>query len=280
MRKEDITFEDKLSELRLDLQHPNSDGHVFILVEGDTDIRTFRKLFREVTCNVEYVPGGKIKLEEALEKLAPFSGLLLGIRDKDFLGITGGMRAISNLFYTDCHDMEMTILSLKAVRQAVLYEFTGLSLEKQDSFWESLMTLIKPMSIAKLVNITGSHRLNFQFGIFNFVDSSTKSVDIDGFIERGIAKGGTQCQIAFEEFKLEYLNKTTEDYDLYQLTNGHDLIKVLQLFAQKEFGQTGLQKNTIEAAIRVAFNLQHFQQTSLYKSLHNWQIEKQVSIFP
>ena len=44
MNKADITYQDKLNELRLDISHPNSSGINFVFVEGDTDIRLFRKL--------------------------------------------------------------------------------------------------------------------------------------------------------------------------------------------------------------------------------------------
>jgi len=45
MRKKDITFQEKFNELRLDISHPNSKGKTFVLVEGDSDIRLFRKFF-------------------------------------------------------------------------------------------------------------------------------------------------------------------------------------------------------------------------------------------
>lgn len=46
MKQSDISFQDKLDELILDVRHPNTQRQrtVFILVEGDTDIRLFRKL--------------------------------------------------------------------------------------------------------------------------------------------------------------------------------------------------------------------------------------------
>jgi len=34
MRKQDITYQDKLNELKLDLSHPNNSGIAFVLVEG------------------------------------------------------------------------------------------------------------------------------------------------------------------------------------------------------------------------------------------------------
>ena len=43
MTSKDITYQDKLNELRLDTSHPNSTGLVFILLEGESDIRLFKQ---------------------------------------------------------------------------------------------------------------------------------------------------------------------------------------------------------------------------------------------
>lgn len=66
MTKRDITYQDKLNELRMDIKHPNNDGVVFVLVEGETDIRLYRKLFDENTTKVECVPGGNPTVEKAV----------------------------------------------------------------------------------------------------------------------------------------------------------------------------------------------------------------------
>ena len=63
MKKADISYQEKLNELRLDISHPNSNGISFILLEGDTHIRLFRKLFNLNNCKVENIPGGNKKLE-------------------------------------------------------------------------------------------------------------------------------------------------------------------------------------------------------------------------
>ena len=64
MKRQDITYQDKLNELRLDIAHPNNKGITFIFVEGESDIRLFRKFFSLETSKVESIPGGKFKLEE------------------------------------------------------------------------------------------------------------------------------------------------------------------------------------------------------------------------
>ena len=63
MTRRDISYQDKLNELRLDISHPNSQGINFIFVEGESDIRLFRKLFDEEKCKIENIPRGNPKLD-------------------------------------------------------------------------------------------------------------------------------------------------------------------------------------------------------------------------
>ena len=79
MRKQDITYQDKLNELRLDISHPNNKGIAFVLLEGESDIRLFRKLFDLDNCKVEAIPGGKFKLEACVDELANIYPLIIGI---------------------------------------------------------------------------------------------------------------------------------------------------------------------------------------------------------
>jgi len=56
MRKQDITFQDKLNELRLDIAHPNNKGIAFVLLEGDSDIRLFRNYLILISVKLKPFP--------------------------------------------------------------------------------------------------------------------------------------------------------------------------------------------------------------------------------
>ena len=111
MKKQDITYQDKLNELKLDISHPNNSGIAFVLVEGESDIRLFRKFFNLENCKVENIPGGKFKLEECVRELMNNYPLLIGLRDADFLHLEGTAYSEPNMFLTDLHDMEMIVVS-------------------------------------------------------------------------------------------------------------------------------------------------------------------------
>ena len=120
MTKQDVTYDYKINELRLDISHPNSAGIAFVLVEGDSDIRLFRKFFSSEKCKVECVPGGNPKVEESVTELLKKSELVIGIRDADFIHLEGIAYAQSNVFLTDLHDLEMGLVSEDQVFSAII----------------------------------------------------------------------------------------------------------------------------------------------------------------
>jgi hypothetical protein len=87
MKQQDISYVEKFGELLLDAQHPNNAGRVFICVEGESDIRFFRKFFDLDVCKVEQIPGGNPKVEACVVELKQNKPdcLVFGIRDADFL---------------------------------------------------------------------------------------------------------------------------------------------------------------------------------------------------
>ena len=85
MKQSDVSEQDKFDELVLDIPHPKSKGKNFVFVEGQSDIKLFRKLFDLEKCKVEHIPGGKDKLEQCVANLLNLSNLIVGIRDADFI---------------------------------------------------------------------------------------------------------------------------------------------------------------------------------------------------
>ena len=115
MQRGDISYQEKLNELRLDITHPYSKNINYVFVEGKSDIRLFRKLFNLDTCKVETIPGGNPKLEECTSELLSFHTSVLGIRDADFIHLSDDEYAKNGMFLTDCHDIEYRSFTLPNV---------------------------------------------------------------------------------------------------------------------------------------------------------------------
>ena len=111
MNRQEVTYQEKLNQIRMDLNHPNTQGKVFVLVEGESDIRLYRKLFNDAICKVEIVPGGNVKLESCVADISSSYPLAIGIRDADFIHLSSEAYNKVNMFLTDYHDIEMTMIA-------------------------------------------------------------------------------------------------------------------------------------------------------------------------
>jgi hypothetical protein len=111
VRKTDYSYTDKINELRLDVSHPNSSGRVFVFLEGDSDVRLYRKLFNTEVAKIEVIPGGKNKLQEGMIELQKNYPLIIAIRDADFLHYDGEEFQVAGLFLTDYHDLEISSIA-------------------------------------------------------------------------------------------------------------------------------------------------------------------------
>ena len=80
MKKQDITYQDKLNELRLDISHPHSKGQTFVLVEGESDIRLFRKFFNLENAfrDIRPKPGPESFVTRAIQPFNSNKALLAG----------------------------------------------------------------------------------------------------------------------------------------------------------------------------------------------------------
>lgn len=275
MQQSDITYIEKINELRLDLSHPNSKDHIFIFVEGDSDVRIFRNLFNDTICNVERIPGGNPKLTQCLIDLSDKSTLLMSIRDADFLILLGNPPESTDIHLTDYHDIEITIFSIEEIESSILNEFTNLAKGDYGTLINRIYETLKPISVVKLLNFKFGLGMKFKFGFLNLIKEDG-NIDIEQFIQIAIQSAGENCNTTVEEVLELYQTAVSENYNEKHLTNGHDFVKLLAEILGKEHGHTGLQERTIESSLRVAFTLENFKKTNLYNQVVNWGNEKGV----
>lgn len=170
MKKEDVTYETKMGELRLDFKNPNSNGINFIFLEGVSDVRLFRKFFDLDKCKVESIPGGNGKLEECIATLLPIHTLVVAIRDADFIRINNSSYNKKNIVLTDYHDIEMTILSYSESLNALFSEYTSINSIDFDETLNKLMILLSPVSLLKLKNDINLRRIKFKSGFIDLLN--------------------------------------------------------------------------------------------------------------
>ena len=111
---EATALQEKKAEITGMCYHEANEGKVFVIVEGADDEKIYRCFLDErkvtfyIAKNCLYV----VELLKELKTNPSFRDRLIGIKDADFDHILGrSYPDLGNLFLTDYHDIEMTILS-------------------------------------------------------------------------------------------------------------------------------------------------------------------------
>lgn len=280
MNRQDITYQDKLNELRLDLSHPNSFGINFVFVEGESDIKLFRKLFDLAQCKVESIPGGSLKLEECVESLVDNYPLVIGIRDADFFNLNLITDIPINIFLTDCHDMEMSLLSENSVLNSLFFEFTSIDeLDHNDIFIRILQTIEK-IHLLKWLNSRENLELTFsKVGFQDLVSFDDFSLNFEEYFRRVLSKSANARARNYNYIDEQVNILKEEDPDIYQLANGHDALNILSCYFNNECGYRGICETDLSRALRMVYSFEKFQRTNLYNQLRHWENSNNTQLF-
>ena len=60
-----------------------------------------------------------------------------------------------------------------------------------------------------------------------------------------------------------------DNHDILQLTNGHDLMKIMAVYLSS-MNKKGINDVDLATALRIAFPLEDFRNTQLYKNTYEW----------
>jgi len=265
MRSSDITYREKLNELRLDLTHPRSRGIAFVLVEGESDIRLLRKFFDLEACKVECVPGGKSGLNQCLVDLASYR-LVIGIRDADFDHLEERGEAVP-LFLTDDHDMEMTIVRDDQTFTALMQEAL---VQDMAAFRNNVVDTLWDVSLFKWLNYRENLELNFRPSYYPLISCSDGRLSVADYIDWVLAKSPDARNSSRGSIlsKIEALRSRSPNP--WQLTNGHDFFKCAAKYLREVHGNDHMNEEALHALARVAYTLDRFKTTTLYASLSGW----------
>lgn len=279
MRRQDITFQDKLNELHLDILHPNSKGIVFVLLEGESDIRFFRKLFNLSNCKVETIPGGKFKLEECVEELVKINPLIIGIRDADFIHLGATIYKKANVFLTDYHDMEMVLISEDEVFSSLVSEYTDLPKDKHSKTRNNIMFSIEQISYLKWLNAKENLEYKFDAGFQDLISFVKLEIDFEQYFNRVLSKSPNAkiTDKTIIQDKIRVLKETNPDP--LQLCNGHDFMKAFSEFIKQVDNRNIVKDEHIVSSCRIAFAINHYIRTKLYHNTKMWADNSKCGIY-
>jgi hypothetical protein len=258
---------DAIDQIRLSLNSDIGKDLIYILVEGKDDYKNYAKLFDQKKTNIEYVHG-KGNVSTALNELDIITKQIIGICDADFNHLQNITPHIHNLFLTDFHDIEMTMLSINGVLNDALTEYglqNNTSTILQRAFEET-----KIIGYIRWLNQVELIKLDFDgLGLGRFVvpHNINAHLDIDAYLcalnKRSNSKTKTLTLADITLF-IQMHNKT----DLFNLCNGHDVTALIALI----IGNGASSKNFC-SVLRATFNIHYFNKTKLYADIQKWQKE-------
>jgi hypothetical protein len=261
------------------LSHPKSKGTTFILLEGASDIRLFRKLFNLSCCKVENIPGGKFKLEECVGELVKVHPLLIGIRDADFIHLEKAPYNKANLFLTDFHDMEMMLVSTDEIFSALVFEFTDLPKENHLEVRNKIFTTIEMVGYFKWLNEREGLEFNVEASFIDLISFVNLEINFSQYFSRVLHKS-PNAKVSDESVVLQKINALKgEKVNYFHLCNGHDFMKALAEYIRAMGNSRTASHDSICSALRMAFTFDHFKQSKLFESTRLWAESKKSILY-
>jgi hypothetical protein len=253
-----------VNDVLMYLRTPATSSQAAILVEGPDDTKIYWKFFNQNMTQI-FVCIGKDDLQRALSELLTKTERVIGIRDADFSHLENVKPEGPSLFFTDGHDIEMTMLSFDEVRRNLFSEYDHL--DAIDSVWESI---VKDASFAGYIRW--------------FNEKNDYKIVFDGLFYK-TERGGDREQLLINQLnerspdKKEPLTKemindfiaTCKTDDIFNLCNGHDVTALLvEAF--------NINSKRLATALRLSFHQEQFIRTVLYWEILAWQADHGIAI--
>jgi hypothetical protein len=269
---------DIAQEIRIERQvHKGS----FLLLEGDNDLRRFSKFTDAVKCSTVNC-FGRSNLIGAVQLLYE-DGFLgaLGLADADFDRLTNTLLVHEGIIFSESHDFDLDC-ACEAALQRYLEE-TG-DATKCDGAggpvgvakW--VIGSLRPLSILRFVNV--KEDLGYKLDDINHVRICVPQgdvIDIDLMIEH-VSEGRFSAADAKNKLREKVVAYMRRDFDLQQLTNGHDFFAILGIALRNRLGGR-LPPQTfgseVEMHFRLGYSHEEFGQTQVFRAICDWEDENQ-----
>lgn len=272
--------------------------HFFLVVEGESDEKFFKKFLDFNTCGVSNIgergkdrENNKVSVREFIEKQNKQNKkCYLGIIDADFDHVLHKDKPLSNIIMTDYHDMEMLILNSRPNMSSIYAELANPILIKEYEkannklFIDSIMDVAYEIGLLKLVCVNKDKYHQLCTKELNYSDciDTMFNIDLDKLISRVIRSNSQKGTSEFE-INDQISNEKSMNHDRYQICCGHDVTEILEICFRSEnglgFGNEKLINHSrIESLLRAIYTADAFKKTAMYKSILEWEDKNNVKI--
>ena len=248
----------------------------FLLLEGITDINRFADFVDAAECDVVNCYGRRNAILAI--KILYDEGFLgaVCVVDADFDRILDRLEEHEGIIYSEGHDFDLdwihpTILSRylrETGDQAKCSAFRSM-----EDLVVKIMLGLKPVSVARLLN--RKRQIEYKVSHIDISDIYNNfEIDLDSYVNLIVgssAPGKTRSAVK------DLIEKNTLlEYNLYQLTNGHDFHCALGACLRVELGSRKAQQTwgrEVAKHLRLGFREQEFQDCTVYRKICEWENE-------
>lgn len=264
--RSNLTKDYIISDLRLSLSDDIYREKVFIVVEGEDDIK-FLKSYLNVDTTVLYESyDGKNGVSEIVKDFFSADKRVIGIRDRDYLSYEESPKIF---FYDNCC-LEMMIVENEEVFNSIYNEFYKGDMKSKELLNKMLMEL-KFLSIIRMYNEKFQWEINLRALSINKVFIQ----DIYGIDNEKVVNELNKINDnIIDDNKLgminEYGNQVQTVQELLNITQGHDFSSFFAAICNTHTNK-GINNKSVEMALRCSYRNKDFTETRLHNSLLTYQ---------
>jgi hypothetical protein len=269
-------------EIRFELHQLRADyAGSFLLVEGETDCKFYKKYIDKTNCMV-YPAYGKEKVLATVKGFEDFKGLL-AIVDADFLTIEGKDCDNENIIFTDTHDLETLILYYQDLEDSLIElidEKKMKKFEKQQKCRIIDLIMDSAEYIGLFVWISNSRNLSLNFKNLNYTDfigKTTLNLDLDTLFF-SVRKNSMNKFFDEDSIKSIIIKLKNDKIDRWHVCRGHDIAEILSIGLKHIFGLDKKEchivpdRKNVEKILRTSFDSTSFKKTKVYYQTKKWEL--------
>lgn len=264
--RSNLTKEYIVSDLKLSLAEDIYKEKVFVIVEGEDDIKFLKSYFKYDTAILYESYDGKNGVSEIVKKFYPNDRRVIGIRDRDYLEREESPKIF---FYDNCC-LEMMIVENEEVFNSIYNEFYEGDMQS-GNLRKKILLELKKLSIIRMFNEKFQWEINFRaLSINNVFKRDIYVIDNEKVVEELNRINDNKINDNMLENINEYAKQVQTVQDLLKITQGHDFstlfVTICNIYTNKHFNS-----KSVERALRCSYRNKDFEKTELYNSLATYQ---------
>lgn len=259
-----------------------------IIVEGITDKKLLSQFIRCEELRIKPVFGWENVVDVVNLANSERLNNVLGLIDSDYhLFCNSGhvCGSISNLIYTDKHDIEMMLFLSSALDKFIAVNMKVDSTPKPDDYRSRIAGIARPIGTLRLINIERTLGLIF------------KDIEHADFINRNLVlnkcelvrllyartRSKRKCTPAMNEKEL--LSAVEDErysaINSFDICNGHDVLNIMAISMRKEYATWPSEMSKAEHIfddLLLAYSQEEFENTTLFRTIATWIKQQQSSL--